>query len=529
MMSRPWCAGRSHPPTTKGWKGGTKLEYILTLDAGTTASKIALFNTKGELQGISTQEYTLLTPTALEVELPAETFWKAFREGVREVLEQTKVNPEDIKALGISAQGETLFFIDKEGKPLRNAIIWLDNRAQEEADILSERFDPDQYSFKISGQVKIVPTWPASKIFWLKRHEPEIFEKVDKFLLIEDYLIHRMTGELVAEGSLLCSTLYWNIITKKYWDEMLDFLGITEDQLPSIRESGEPVGELKPEVAEELGLSPRTVVATGALDQVCGAIGVGNVEPGMFSENTGAALAICAVLEKPIFDKEGRMPIHYYGIPDTYMAHTFTTGGMVLRWYRDNFGREEMSVAELLDTDPYNILGDEASKVPPGSDGLVMLPHLQGAMAPEANPKAKGVFFGFTLKHTKAHFARAIMEAIGFIVRRNIDVLDDMKIPVKEIRVLGGGARSPVWNQIKADITHKTVLQTEIEEAASLGAAILAGKAVGIYKDVREAASKMVSIKQRYEPNPENMEIYDKVYKKYVKLYEDLCELFEFD
>ncbi|MFB0561925.1 MAG: FGGY-family carbohydrate kinase [Candidatus Lokiarchaeia archaeon] len=505
------------------------MEYILTLDAGTTASKIALFNTKGELLGISTKEYTLLTPTALAVELPAETFWKAFKEGVSEVLEQTKVNPEDIKALGISAQGETLFFIDKEGNPLRNAIIWLDNRAQEEADILSDKFDPDQYSFKISGQVKIVPTWPASKIFWLKRNEKNIFDKVDKYLLIEDYLIHRMTGELVAEGSLLCSTLYWNIITKKYWDEMLDFLGITEDQLPTIKESGEPVAELKPKVAKELGLSPKTMITTGALDQVCGAIGVGNVQPGVFSENTGAALAICAVLEKPIFDKEGRMPIHYYGIPDTYMAHTFTTGGMVLRWYRDNFANEEMSVAELLETDPYNVIGDEVAQVASGSDGLVMLPHLQGAMAPEANPRAKGVLFGFTLKHTKAHFARAIMEAIAFIVRRNIDVLEDMKIPVKEIRVLGGGARSAVWNQIKADITRKTVYQTEIEEAASLGAAILAGKAVGIYKDVRYAASKMVSIKKKYDPNPENFEVYGKAYQKYVQLYEDLCELFEVD
>jgi len=505
------------------------LEYILTLDAGTTASKIALFNTKGELLGISTKEYTLLTPTALAVELPAETFWKAFKDGVKEVLEQTKVNPEDIRALGISAQGETLFFIDKDGKPLRNAIIWLDNRAQEEADTLSEKFDPDQYAFKISGQVKIVPTWPASKIFWLKRNEKNIFDKVDKYLLIEDYLIYRMTGELVAEGSLLCSTLYWNIITKKYWDEMLDFLGVTQNQLPSIRESGEPVAKFKSEVAKELGLSPKTMVTTGALDQVCGAIGVGNVEPGMFSENTGAALAICAVLKKPIFDKQGRMPIHYYGIPDTYMAHTFTTGGMVLRWYRDNFANEEMSVAELLETDPYNVIGDEVAQVPPGSDGLVMLPHLQGAMAPEANPKAKGVFFGFTLKHTKAHFARAIMEAIAFIVRRNIDVLEDMKIPVKEMRVLGGGARSAVWNQIKADITQKTVLQTKIEEAASLGAAILAGKAIGIYKDVRDAASKMVSIKKKYEPNPKNFEVYNKAYKKYVKLYEDLCGLFEFE
>lgn len=501
------------------------MSHIISVDSGTTASKISLFDAKGELLGISTQEYKLLTPTALEVEIEAETLWKAFKIGVAEVLKKTKVKPENIRALGISAQGETLIPIDKNGKPLRNAIVWLDNRAQEEAEILDKKFD-DGYSYKITGQVKIVPTWPASKILWIKRNETNIFKKVHKFLLVEDYLIYRMTGEFVAEGSLLCSTVYWNIISKKWWDEMLDFLGISADQLPNIRESGEAVGEIRPPIASELGLSPKTVVSTGALDQAAGAIGVGNVQTGIFSENTGAALAICATLKKPVFDRLGRMPIHYHGIPDTYMAHTFTTGGMVLRWFRDNFCQQEMQVASAIGFDSYNFLDQEARQVEPGSEGLVMLPHLQGAMAPEANPKAKGVFYGFTLRHAKGHFARAIMEAIACIIRRNIDVLEDLKIKVNEIRCLGGGARSKLWNQIKADLTHKPVVTTENEEAACLGAAILAGKAVGMFKSLNEACKTMVAIKERFEPNPANFEVYDKMYQRYVQLYEDLCDMF---
>jgi xylulokinase len=505
------------------------MEYILSLDAGTTAFKISLFDEEGKLLGTSTQEYELLTPTPLCVELPAETFWSAFKNGVREVLRRTRADPESIRALGISAQGETMLCLDRKGDPLRNAIIWLDNRAQKEAEILSGEFDRDGYSYRITGQVKIVPTWPASKIYWVKRNEKKIFDNTDKFALLEDYLIHRMTGEMVAEGSLLCSTVYWNITTKRYWDEMLDYLGITQDRLPEIRESGEVVGELKNDVARELGLSPRTVVTTGALDQACGAIGVGNIKPGMFSENTGAALAICATLEKPTFDKERRMPIHYHGIPDTYMAHTFTTGGMVLRWYRDAFCQEEMARAKREGVDPYSIIDRAAEEILPGSEGLVMLPHLQGAMAPEANPKAKGVFYGFTLKHGKAHFARAIMESIAYIVRRNIEVLEGLKIPVNEIRVLGGGARSDVWSQIKADVTGKEVLSTKNEEAACLGAAILAGKAVGIYKSLNDATSRMVSIKKRFEPNPDNKMVYDAAYRKYVRLYEDLCDMFSME
>ena len=271
--------------------------------------------------------------------------------------------------------------------------------------------------------------------------------------MIEDYFIHRLTGKYACEGSLICSTVYWDINTRRWWPEMLRRLKIGEDRLPEIRESGEPVGPVLPAPARELGLDPGTIVCTGALDQAAGAIGVGNIRPGVFSENTGAALAICATVDHPVLDPKGRMPCHYHGIPGTYMCHTFTTGGMVLKWYRDTFCQPEIQVGAQAGVDPYELLGQEAARVPPGAEGLVMLPHLQGAMAPEANPKARGVLYGITLRHTKAHFARAIMEAIACIVRRNIEVVEELGIRVSEIRGLGGGARSAVWNQIKADLT----------------------------------------------------------------------------
>lgn len=501
------------------------MNYILSVDLGTTALKVALFDKEGKLLALSRREYKLLTPTALSVELEIETYWDAFKEGVGEVLKLAEVDPKRIGALGISAQGETLILIDKDGRPLRNAIVWLDNRAQEEAEILAKEFG-DEASHKITGQVKIVPTWPASKIFWIKRNEKDISRKVYKYLLIEDYFIYRLTGRFVTEGSLLCSTLYWNISTKKWWDEMLKFLGISVEQLPEIKESGEPVGKILTSVASEIGLSPDTVVATGALDQAAGAIGVGNIRPGIISENTGAALAICATVDKPFVDPQGKMPCHYHGIPNTYMAHTFTSGGMVLRWFRDGFCQTEDQAASLAGSDSYDFLTKEAEKVPPGCEGLVMLPHLSGAMAPEANPKAKGVFYGFTLHHTKAHFIRAIMEAIACIVRRNIDTLEELKIKVSEIRSLGGGARSRLWNQIKADLTQRPVLTMENEEAACLGAAILAGTAVGVFTSLQDACKKIVLVKERFEPNSANFKIYTKAYEDYVELYEDLCSLF---
>jgi xylulokinase len=499
---------------------------ILAFDLGTTALKCALHDLNGTVIAKASEEYQLITPDADSVELDVETYWQAFKSAVARVLKESGVDPAEVRALGISAQGETLILIDQHGKPLRRAIVWLDNRAQQEADQLGDNFGHRQ-AFEITGQVRLVPTWPASKILWLKRHEPEIFDRVSKFLLIEDYFLYRLTGEYVCEGSLVTSTCYWNFLTRTWWKEMLEELNISETQLPQYRESGEVVGKLRPVIANELGLIPDTVACTGALDQACGAIGVGNIKPGIFSENTGAALAICATIQQPLLDPGNQMPCHYHGLPGLYMLHTFTSGGIVMRWFRDEFAAMEMQVGKVSGMDSYDLMGLAASHVLPGCEGLVMLPHLQGAMAPEANPKASGVFYGFTLRHSRSHFTRAIMEAIGFIVRRNIEVIEGLGVSVSEVRALGGGARSRIWKQIEADIIGRPVLTTTNEEAATLGAAILAGKAVGIYSSVEEAAEKMIQIKERFEPAAENRAVYDDAFSTYLKLYDALCPVFE--
>jgi D-xylulose kinase len=501
------------------------METIVAFDLGTTALKCALHDLHGNVLAKAAVEYELITPDPDSVEMDVETYWQAFKSALGSVLKNSSVDPSTIKALGVSAQGETLILVDKNGQPLRRAIVWLDNRAQQEANELGEKFG-HHHAYEITGQVKLVPTWPASKILWVRKHEPNIYEQTAKFLLIEDYFLHRLTGEYACEGSLVTSTCYWNFRTRQWWPEMLEALGIRADQLPPYCESGEVVGKLRNEVATELGLSPETQVCTGALDQACGAIGVGNIRRGIFSENTGAALAICASVEQATLDPADQMPCHYHGLPGLYMLHTFTSGGIVLRWFRDEFAQMEMSVSKSSGIDAYDLLGREAEKVPAGCEGLVMLPHLQGAMAPEANPEAKGVFYGFTLRHGRSHFIRAIMESVCFIVRRNIEVIEGMGVPVQEIRVLGGGARSRIWKQIEADITGRPVLTTTNEEAATLGAAILAGKAVRLYSSVEEAVGEMVQIKERFEPAPANRPVYDASFRTYVDLYNALCPLF---
>lgn len=501
------------------------MKLLIGLDIGTTAMKIALFNQKGKMLAVSTQEYDLITTKVNFVEVPEDTYWQAFSSGINDLKSQYNFTADAEIALAISAQGETLFCMGDNGKALRNAIVWMDNRAVEEAFELKENFG-DEMCYKITGQVSFEPCWPASKILWLRKNEPEIFEKTKKFLLIEDYFIYRLTGKYATEPSLVCSSTYWNIITKKYWTEMLEFLQINKEQLAPVIESGTVIGKILPEVAQSLGLSSNITVSTGALDQAAGAIGAGNIREGMFSENIGAALAVCIPVNKPVFDPQRKMPLFCFPLSNMYMIHTFTNGGMTLRWFRDKFCPIEMGAEKLGIDDAYNMLSKEAAKISAGSDGLIMLPHLSGSLAPDTNAKAKGVWFGFTLQHTKPHFVRAIMEALGYILRRNIEALKDMGIEVKQIRSLGGGSKSSVWNQIKADINGVTLETVKSKEAASLGAAILAGKSVGWFDSIEDAVDSMVEIKETILPIDDNKKLYDTYYQLYKKLFVDLTECF---
>lgn len=503
------------------------MTHLLGIDAGTTGLKAVLFDEDGRVIATGRAEYGLLTPAANMAELDAEEYWRACRKAVSEALSMSSVNPRDVRALAISSQGETFVPVDREGRPLRNAIVWLDNRSEEEARIIRDRFGVDEV-FKVTGQPEVVPTWPATKILWLKRNEPKVFEKTYKFLLVEDFLVYRLTGIAATEYSVVSSTLMFDIRREEWWGEMLEFIGISSDKLPELMPSGEAVGNVTEVASRETGLSTETVVSTGAFDHAAGAVGAYNIKPGIVTETTGAALAVLATTEKPVYDPKRRVPCHHHAVKGKYFLLPWCqTAGIVLRWFRDEFGQLEREAAEKLNVDAYDLLTLEASKAPPGSNGVVVLPHFMGAGPPEFDPNAKGVIFGLTLAHKKAHVIRAILESIAFMLRRNIELLEDLGIRVEEVRALGGGARSPLWNQIKADVTSKTILTIHTEEAASLGAAILAGVASNIFKSIERGCSKMIRIKERYNPNRENEEIYNRNYRTYSAIYDHLKDVFK--
>lgn len=504
-------------------------KMILGIDIGTTSLKAAVFDQRGEQRAAAVVEYTLLTPDVQFVEAPCGIYLESIVKCMEAIRAKGTVDTGEIRVISFSVQGETLCLLDGEGNPLGNAIVWMDNRAGDEAEQLREKFG-DELCYRITGQVSFEACWPAAKLLWVRNHQPELFARLGHVLLLEDYVIYQLTGAFVSECSLLTSTEYWNIRTKEYWPEMLEFLGLSKTWLPRVMESGEPVGTILPEMAALLGVSPEALVCTGCLDQVAGAIGVGNIRPGIFSENIGAALAICVPTEKLVYDASRTMPVHYFGRRDTYMMHTFTTGGMCLRWFRDNFCQNEILMQEASGLDAYYLMDQEAAKVSPGSDGLIALPHLQGSMAPDVNLNAKAVFYGATLRHRKEHFIRSIMESLGYIICRNIEAIDAMGLEIKEIRTLGGGSKSDVWNQIKADITGRTIHITQSsQDTACLGAAILGGVAAGLFESIESACDEMVKIKKSYVPNQENHRIYREQYEKFKMLFSALEELFIYD
>ena len=458
------------------------MKYLLGADIGTTSLKASVFDTDGNLIKSVTKDYTLIV-SGDEVEFPADDYVKLFCEAYDEVSDGI-----EISAFSIDTQCETLIVTDENGAPLMNAIVWLDNRAAAEAEEIKAHFGTERV-YNVTGQPEITATWPAAKLLWIKKNKPEIHSKIKKVFLLEDYLLYKLTGNFVTEKTLQSSTIYFDIKNDCWWGEMLDFIGVNPEWLPKIYNSAEKVGEYKGAIA-----------VTSAIDQIAGAIGAGITDSSVVSEMTGTTMVVFAPCDEvPCFDPNSIVPCHknYDG---KYCLLSWTpTAGIALKWFKNNFC-ENFSFKEL----------DEIAKeVPAGSAGLTFLPYLCGSTMPKYNPDAKGAFMGLTMEHTRAHAVRSILESVACMLKANLDYLG---VSCDEIRSMGGGASSPLWCQIKADMTGKSIAILENNETACLGSAILAGVGVGIFSDVKSVCEKLVKIKKVYTPSNTD---YTECYKKF--------------
>ena len=468
---------------------------LLGIDIGTTSLKAAVFDENGKRYGMVSKDYTLDTdPVTGYVELDPEKYVTMCREAISELSDAVS-GVGVISAAAVDTQGETLILADGDGNALYPAVVWLDNRASAEAAEIEAHFGRKKV-YEVTGQPEITAAWPASKLLWFRKNRPDIWAETKKIFLLEDWILWRLCGAFVTEPTVQSSTIYFDISSRRWWREMLDFIGVSEKMLPRICAGGECVGEYA-------GIS----VATGALDQIAGAIGVGVTDTGMVSEMTGTALAVCVVTDKiPTFDPDSIVPCHLHADGKYCLLLWSATAGMSLKWFKNNLGGG-LSFREL---------DNEAALVPPGCDGLTVLPYFCGSSMPKYNPDIGAVFSGVRLGHTRAHFARAIMESVAFVLRQELEYIN---ADIEEIRITGGGASSPLWAQIKADVTGKNLFTLAEGESACLGSALLAGVGTGIYPSVSEAAKRAVRTVQEYRPSDDTWS------RSYAGAYESFCAL----
>lgn len=490
--------------------------FYLTIDLGTTSVKIALINENGLIVALSNNSYSLTAKAEHVVECPVELYWEKTKIGITEVLSRTNIPSETILSICICSQGETLICLDKNGQPLLPAIVWLDNRSHLEAIELD-----DQVGLGDTGLISMEPTWTATKILWIKRNKPEIFRNIHKFLLPEDYLIYRFTGMFIGEYSLYPTTALLDVKNKTWYSKMLDYLGISKDLLVSLTDSGTIIGMIDHTIANELGLSRNIKIITGAMDQTAGMIGAGNISPEIISETTGGALVVCATLNEYQKKERFNTAIQNHALTDKFLSTGWLpVGGLSYTWLQDLFFNSPI-FPQPIDknrSDLFKKMNETASRIPIGSDGLMFFPFMAGTGTLSLQAKIKGSFIGVDLHHSQAHFYRAVMESIAFELRELLVRLTSKEFQCKQIRSMGGGSKSTLWNQIKCDVCGIPIVTLASNETASLGIAILSSCALKHSSSIEEAVETMVHINKVYEVNEKNHAAYNERFEQFIKL-----------
>ena len=479
-------------------------EHYIGVDLGTTGVKAGVVAQDGTMLAMAAREVTLDTPAPGRVEFDGEAYLALAFDSMREALAEAKVHPTSVRSIGISSQAQTFVVLGKNDRPLRQAISWLDVRAEAEAKELSAP------SLDLCGrEANAIASGP--KLLWLRRHEPEVMAKVKRVLLTPDHLIFVLTGNAISDPITAGSTAMYDRRDGRWVETLLERCGLTAAMMPEVRHAGESAGTLLPQAAAQLGLTETTLVAVGTNDQSVGAIGAGNVTPGCVSITLGTALAIIVTRETDEGAPEG-IGGGIHAAPGLYTHLAFAkTSGIVLKWFRDNFA-PGLSYDELF---------EEVSLVRIGCEDLSCLPHFSGTATPRFNPSARGAFAGLNLSHTRAHLARAVVESLTFTIRENLELLARGG-PLREIRVWGGGARSDVWLQMIADATGFSVERVATTEAAVLGAAELAMVATGRFTSIAEASAALYRAAKRFEPDASVKPAYDDAFERYRTLYHSL-------
>ena len=455
------------------------------IDVGTTGLKLGLFRPDGEAVGVAPVEYAFTSPQEGFAEMAGEVYWDALKAALQDCCRQGDCRPSEVDAIGVSTTGQAFLLIDKDGRELTPMIVWLDRRGDEFVPAVRELVDDFSY-FAVTGIPRISGMSTLPKLMWYRRHQPEVLARADCVLLIDSYVIWRLTGERVASTNIAGFTGMWRTDDECWWLEMLELAGIEAERLPALRKPAEVGGTVSAQAAAATGLREGVQVAVGTNDQIAGTLGAGNVEPGIFTDSTGTAMAVLTtVAELPEPDPHGHSPLWTrHAVPGMYELYSFcNTSGILLKWLRESVGFCES----------YEELAALAATSVPGCNGIAICPHYEGTLFPEPLPDATGIIAGLRLRHGRADLVRAFFEAVAYSLRENVEFLARGR-SAERIRSLGGAAKSAFWLQMKADVTGCPVERPLCQEAAILGDALMAGKAIGLYDSLADAARRVVRV-----------------------------------
>ncbi len=488
------------------------------LDVGSSGCKCTIFHDNGKISTYAYKEYSPENNNGY-MELNPELVF----DSVCHVIYQASKQHigDELLALCITSFGEVGVLIDDKGNVLRNSLLYTDFRGEKQSRIFEKKLGRKEI-VKRSGHIPH-PMYSFSKIMWIKDNEPEIYKKADTFLQYSDFILFKLSGAKYVDWSLASRTCLFNVIEKKFDDVLLDASGIDKGIFPTPIQPGRSVAEIMPKLADELGLKKGVQLILGGQDQICAALGAGVVKSSQAVNGIGTVDCITPLFDRPIINEtmaDSGFSCIPYLLPDHYVTYAFNfSGGAMLKWYKDKFGMAAKSIALANNISIYNALEMQAPKEP---TSLLVLPHLQGAATPYMDINAVGAVIGITIKTDTFTLYRGLLEGAAYEAKINIDALSKAGINMDRLTICGGGSRSPMWLQIRADLFNIPIDLLEVEEAGTLGAAIMAGAACGIYKDIQDGVDNLVRIKNTYYPEKKNSIIYSEQYEKYKRIYKSV-------
>jgi len=495
--------------------------FLLGIDVGTGGTRALIVNGQGQVVSSATEDHVpFASPQIGWAEQHPDDWWRASGIAIRKALTKANLSGDDIVCVGYSGQMHGAVMLDAEGKVVRPALIWCDVRTEAQCRELNQRIGADRIIQLTCNPV--LANFTLTKFLWVRENEPDNWKRVRYVMLPKDYVRFRMTGERAIDMADASGTLLLDVANRRWSKEVMNAAEIDARILPSLYESPDVCGRVSAEGAAATGLKIGTPVVAGAGDQAAGATGMGIVAPGAVSGTIGTSGVVFAATDRPALDRRGRLHTFCHAIPGRWHVMGVTqAAGLSLRWFRDQFG------AGADDgRDAYERLSDEAAKVSPGCDGLLWTPYLMGERTPHLDPQARGALVGLTATHTRAHVIRSILEGVAFSLRDTFTIFEEMKVPVNRIRLGGGGARSPLWRQIQADVYGHEVECVEAEEGAAYGAALLAGVGAKIWPSVDAACLAVVRTKDKVQPNPANIAAMNESYAAYRRVYPATREIF---